>query len=1050
MAVFHFDIVKNPEIFQENRIPAHSDHVWYRSAGEAALKKSTFRYSLDGLWKFQYAKNPASAPADFEKDSFDCHAWDEIRVPAHIQMEGYGAPQYCNYEFPWDGLENVAPGEIPVNFNPTASYVRYFHVPSAMRGERVFISFQGVEAGFALWLNGIYIGYSENSFDPAEFELTPCLREGENKLAVRVFRFTSGSLTEDQDFMRFSGIYRSVYLYTVPSVHVSDLRITTPISGDFQEAFLCLEMRTEGRGSVRVCLTCREDDVHSGTFSLPLKENVLLPVHDPHLWSAEDPFLYDLLLEVFDDQGGLMEVIPQKVGFRKFEMKDHLMTLNGRRIVFNGVNRHDFSSLYGRAIIKEEVLQDIVTMKRNNINAIRTSHYPDISYLYDLCDEYGIYLIAENNMESHAFYDAVMRGLMPLEQLVPGDRDEYRAAMLDRVNSCYQRDKNHPSVLIWSCGNESLGGRVIYDMSRKFRDLDDTRLVHYENVVHDDRYPDTTDMESRMYTPAAEIESFLQDHREKPLLCCEYTHAMGNSCGAMAKYTDLTDREPLYQGGFIWDYIDQSITSRDRFGKEYEAYGGDFHDRPSDWEFSGNGIAYGRDRSASPKMQAVRYNYRPLVIAISLENGRLCATVRSRRLFVKTGDDLDTFVVLEKDGMKILEDRLDASVGPLATRRVALPFVLPEERGEYTVTLSYRLRADTAWAKAGYEVAFGQETFSVDAAADKIADNMTRAGRYAPDVQGSCCGNDLMYTGGADHQNTAPGMKIVTGYHNVGVIGENFRVLFSRIHGGMVSYVYGGREMLEAVPKPNFWRAPTSNDEGNVLGARRGQWKIASLYPAFRDPDNPYIVREPIFGEKDGRLEITYTYVLPTEPRAAVDLTYSVSADGEVRVRLDYDVVKELLDMPEFGVMMKLSADYDNLQWYGLGPEETYADREEGARLGIYRQSVRESVANYLVPQESGARTRVRWAKVTDRKGRGLVFAGDEMMFSASPWSPHELENARHPFDLPEVHYTWVRCALGQMGVGGDDTWGAQTHPEFLLNQDHADHMTFTFAFRGI
>ena len=479
MPDFNYEQVKNPQYFAEGRMAAHSDHVCYADSQETATKKTSFRYSLDGIWKFHYARNYTQTIPGFEQPDYDCRTWDDIRVPAHIQMEGYDIPQYANVQYPWDGREEIWTDQIPSEFNPTASYVKYFTLPKGFSDGPVYISFQGAESGIALWLNGQFVGYSEDSFTPADFELTPYLKEGENKLAARVFKWTSGSWCEDQDFYRFSGIYRSVFLYTVPKTHVWDLKTEPVVSQDLVHADLKLTLKTQGAGSVHVKVSDGSQVLIDETA--PLTEQTLLsyPVDQPKLWSAETPYLYDMQLEIFDASQNLTEVIPQKIGFRRFEMKDGLMCINGKRIVFKGVNRHEFSSKTGRAVSDGEILTDILTMKRNNINAIRTCHYPDDSRIYQLCDEYGLYLIAENNLESHGSWDAVEQGRDEPHVAVPENHEEWMGAMLDRVNSCYQRDKNHPSILIWSCGNESYGGKVIYEMSQLFPKKDPYRLVHY-------------------------------------------------------------------------------------------------------------------------------------------------------------------------------------------------------------------------------------------------------------------------------------------------------------------------------------------------------------------------------------------------------------------------------------------------------------------------------------------------------------------------------------------------------------------------------------------
>ena len=1014
MKTFDYSLVKDPQYFKDRRMDAHSDHTYYRDGEEAQEKATSFRYDLNGIWKFHYARNYGSAIPGFEKADYCCKDWDDIRVPAHIQMEGYDAPQYANVQYPWEGHEDIHPGEIPEHFNPVASYVKYFEVPEEMQGKRLFISFQGAESGIALWLNGQFVGYSEDSFTPSEFELTEYVKEGENKLAAQVFKWTASSWCEDQDFYRFSGIYRDVYLYTVPEVHVYDLQIRAIPDETLSTAALEIGTDTWGKGTVKITLSKDGETVIEDKKALDGEEIYSWKVEDPVLWSAEDPQLYDLVLEVYNEAGELQEVVPQKVGFRRFEMKDGIMTLNGKRIVFKGVNRHEFSSVSGRHVSEEELRKDLKTMKQNNINAIRTCHYPDASLIYQLCDEYGIYMIDETNLESHGSWD-VAEFTKDYTYVVPHDKPEWRDMMLDRANSMYQRDKNHAAILIWSCGNESFGGKDIFEMSQFFHKEDPTRLVHYEGLCHDRRYNDTSDMESQMYPSVEAIKEFLAKDSSKPFICCEYTHAMGNSCGAMHKYTDLTDTEPKYQGGFIWDYIDQSIYKKDRYGKEFQAYGGDFGERPTDYNFSGNGIAYGGNRDASPKMQEVKFNYQNITAEVSADSVK----VINKNLFVST-DIFDCKVTVAKNGKVIHKASLATAVAPLSEETYVLPLAKEEKPGEYTVTVSFHLKEGKAWAEAGHEVAFGQYVYQVE-----------------------------------EPKKTCPeGVKVIRSTHNIGVRGAHFEVLFSVLNGGLVSYKYAGKEMIEAIPKPNFWRAPTDNDCGNLMGMRYGQWKLASMYLSHKDfrkgPYGPSNMPEVEVNEKS--VKVAYTYIMPTTPTSECKLSYEVFGDGRVKTTLTYDPVKELGDMPEFGVIFKFNADYDRVEWYGLGEAETYADRKKGAKLGIYANKVADNIARYMVPQECGAKEEVRWAKVTDRKGRGMLFEMDEnngpMMFSALPYTPHEMENAMHPYELPEVHYTVVRVAKDQMGIGGDDSWGARTHEEYLLKTDKK--MEFSFVFKGL
>lgn len=1011
MKTFSYDLVKDPSYFRDGRAEAHSDHKYYASMAGMEQDTEDFRYSLNGLWKFHYAKNYQSTVQGFEKEDYCCRSWDDIRVPAHIQMEGYDVPQYANVQYPWEGREQIEPGEIPTVFNPVASYVKYFEVPENMKGKPVYISFQGAESAIAVWLNGNFVGYSGDSFTPSEFELTPYLKEGENKLAAQVFKWTAGSWCEDQDFFRFSGIYRDVYLYCIPEVHVQDLKVETILDDRYVDAELYVTIKATEEG--RIKMTLSRDGVSVKVLEADMTANSAysMRIEKPELWSAENPVLYDLLLEIYDENGNLSEVIPQKVGFRRFEMKDGIMQLNGKRIVFKGVNRHEFSSVTGRVPSREDLVKDIMTMKKNNINAIRTCHYSDAVGIYDLCDEYGLYMIAENNMESHGTWDTTFfsgdySGILPCDNMLWEDM------MLDRVNSTYQRDKNHPSILIWSIGNESHGGKVPYEMSQLFRKLDRTRLVHYEGIARDRRYNDTSDMESQMYTSAEDVRAFLAKDSSKPFILCEYAHAMGNSCGAMHKYTDLTDTEPKYQGGFIWDYIDQSIYKKDRYGKEYLAYGGDFDDRPCDYNFSGNGIVYGGEREPSPKMQEVKFNYQNITAEVNKD----CVKVINKNLFVNT-DMYDCFVVLEKDGKFLKEVPMEVHVAPLSEEILPLP--IPEQTlpGEYVVTVSFRIREDTLWAKRGHEVAFGQGIYKVEVPVAK---------KKAP-------------------------FTVINSVHNFGVRGDNFDVMFSVLNGGLVSYRYAGKEMIQKIPMPNFWRAPIDNDEGNGMPMRYAQWKIASMYMSHKKPIPGAIGPElklPVTEVTEDYAQITFTYAMPTTPESECSLTYRVFGDGTIQTTLAYDAVEALGDMPEFGVMFKFDADYDNVTWYGMGPEETYVDRCRGAKLGIYKNKVEDNMAQYLVPQECGNKVGVRWATVTDRKGRGMLFTGENLSFSALPYTPHEIENARHVFELPPVHYTVVRVAKQQMGVGGDDTWGARTHPEYLL--DAKGKMEFTFSFKGI
>lgn len=1003
MRSFDYEAAKAPDFFQENRERPHSDHCYVLGDGSDPC------WSLNGPWYFHYAESCREAIPGFQAPEVDCRGWDTIPVPSHIQLQGYGRPQYVNIQYPWDGSEALMPGQVPERYNPVGSYVKYFVLPEYMAGKRIFISFQGAESGLAVWCNGQYVGYGEDGFTPSEFELTPYLRPGENKLAAQVFQFTAASWCEDQDFFRFSGLFREVYLYAVPAVHVRDLKITTNLSGDFARAQVRLAMEAWGSGAAR----CRLYDGESLTAerTVTLGEAAELPVERPRLWSAENPALYRLEIAVLDDRGETTEVITEQVGLRRFEIRNGVMELNGRRILLRGVNRHEFSAERGRCVTEEETEKDILTMKRHNINAIRTSHYPNQSFFYRLCDRYGMYVLDEMNLESHGSWGMMDAGLIPLERHVPGDDPQWREAVVARAAAMYQRDKNHPSVLIWSCGNESYGGTNLLEASRYFHRMD-TRPVHYEGATVDLRHPEISDLFSNMYWPAEAIREALERDSSKPAISCEYGHAMGNSFGNQQRYIQLADEVPAYQGGFIWDYIDQALTTKDCCGREFQGYGGDFGDRPNDGNFSGNGLVYSKDRSPSPKLREVKYLYQGLQVRIDAGQ----AEIANRYLFTNSCA-FDCVAQLWREGALLAESPMETAVAPGERETYPLPLWPEKLDGEYTVIVSFRLRKDESWAPAGHEVAFGQ------------------------------------WTGGAPAEPARPesGPEVVDGAWNLGVSGPDFRILFSKLHGGLVSYRYRGKELLKSQPRPNFWRAPTDNDRGCFAPARYAQWKIASLYSTAKEI--PGVV--PGWGRKaawtvehgDNWVQITYSHLLPTTPQGTCDLRYRVFSDGTVETALHTDAAKILGPMPEFGLLLEMDAGFRHVRWYGPGPEETYCDRKLGSKLGVYENLVEENMAAYLKPQECGNKTDVRWASVTDDSGTGLLFRGDQMEFSALPYTPWELENAAHPHELPPICHTVVRVAAKQMGLAGDDSWGAMPAPEYLLP---AGEMTFSFTFRGV
>ncbi len=987
--------LEDPEFFAVNRIPAHSDHTYF----EKETEERPLRQCLNGSWLFSYAKNPSMRVERFYEDSYDCSGFDTIQVPGHLETQGYGRNQYINTMYPWDGEEFLRPPMVSKRNNPVGSYVKYFTLEEQMKGKRTFISFQGVETAFYVWLNGTFIGYSEDSFTPAEFELTETLREGENKLAVEVYKRSSASWLEDQDFFRFSGIFRDVFLYSIPRVHVRDIFVKAGLTDSYQEG--TLEIRAELIGDiddVTIEASLRDgDEKEIWNGNAEGKEEVFFKASGLAVlpWSAEEPRLYRLYLYVKNEEGQILEFIPQKVGFRRFEMKDRIMCLNGKRILFKGVNRHEFDPVRGRAITREDMLWDIRFMKQHNINAVRTSHYPNQTLWYELCDEYGIYLIDETNLESHGSWQKL--GEVEPSWNVPGDRPEWKAAVLDRASSMFERDKNHPSVLIWSCGNESYAGTDIEAMSEYFHEKDDSRLVHYEGVFWNRKYDHISDMESRMYAKPAEIEEYLENDPKKPYISCEYMHSMGNSTGGMKLYTDLEKKYPLYQGGFIWDYIDQSLYRVNELGERVLTYGGDHDERATDYEFCGNGIVYA-DRKASPKAQEVKALYAD----IKLEPDEKGVKIINDSLFVSTGRYVLAYRLLKEDRC-LYEAETETDVAPESEAYVNLTYPELPGTGEFIYEVSLRLKDDTLWAKAGHEISFGQY---VKKTADKA------------------------------EEKTCP-LEIIRGDVNIGVRGRGFTAMFSKAEGGIASLCYDGVEYITRTPKLTFWRALTDNDRGAKTGFDAAQWMTAGLFYKLTDVD----VQE----QKD-QVCVTFEYLLPTVPQTKAYVSYRVTGDGKIHVHALYKGTDGLPEMPAFGMDMKLKARYDRVRYYGRGPEENYLDRREGARLGVHSYQAADNLSAYLFPQECGNRMDVRWVEVTDADGQGLRFETEGVPFENSvlPCSAYELEAATHREELPKAHYSWVRILESQMGVGGDDSWGAPVHEEYRLSSDIDRNIKFT------
>ncbi|WP_160724759.1 glycoside hydrolase family 2 TIM barrel-domain containing protein [Bacillus sp. USDA818B3_A] len=1020
----------NPEIFQLNRLDAHATLMPYKTI-EEALKgdrtSSEYYQSLNGNWKFAFYENPDRRNQTFFKEDYDASEWDEIKVPAHWQLQGYDYPQYTNLRYPWEGKEDIKPPFAPTKYNPVGQYIRTFSIPENWDGQPVYISFQGVESAFYVWVNGELVGYSEDTFTPAEFDVTPYLVNGENKLAVEVYRWCDASWLEDQDFWRMSGIFRDVYLYSTPEVHINDFFVTTELDQDYKDAELKIEAKIQNvfeqaliGYTVEAMLYDKENNpvledplqikVDMNNQSL-LSINASANVSNPFKWSAESPYLYTFVLILRDESGIIRETESCKVGFRTFEIKDGLMKINGRRIVFKGVNRHEFASDKGRAIGYEDMVNDIKLMKQHNINAVRTSHYPNHTLWYELCDQYGLYVIDETNLETHGTWKY---GQQDEGDTVPGSKPEWRENVLDRCNSMFQRDKNHPSIVIWSLGNESFGGDNFIEMHDFLRENDPTRIVHYEGIFHYRKSEAASDIESTMYVSPEGVQRYAEYavHREnpKPYILCEYSHAMGNSCGNLYKYTDLFEKYPIIQGGFIWDWKDQALLTKTNDGVPYLAYGGDFGETPHDGNFSGNGLIFA-DGTISPKIIEVKKCYQNVRFsAKDLDKGLI--EVVNNYLFT----DLEKYEFawqLAENGVLIQKGTQEIEAEPGSTQTIQLAYSLPEvckHSDEYILTVSLHLKNSTLWAQEGHEVAF--EQFVIPALKESAA-SMTES---------------------------LPQTEVLQEENFVTINGESFQVIFNRSNGMLESYQFNGVPLLENELGLNFWRAMTDNDRGNKLNERSSVWREAGteklLTSFFVDVKNP------------STTVVTTEYSLPAT-LSLCKIAYTIMGDGEITVDYQLQPGTDLPEMPEVGMMTTLDGSFDTITWYGKGPYENYWDKEKGAKIGIYSGRVIDQYVPYLRPQECGNKTGVRWALLSNQQGAGLKISGSPTVeVNALPYTPFELEDHDHGYKLPQSSKTVVRINYKQMGVGGDDSWGQKTHPEFTLFSNRC--YAYSFKIKGI
>ena len=988
--------LSNPEIFSVNEQPVHSDHEFFASKQELAEGVSSLVRSLDGQWKAHFAINPAGAPDALLTGSIMDGSLREITVPCEFQLENpeWDPPHYVNTQYPWDGHEDLKAPEVSEKYNPTVTCVKTFNLSLKELNQRIMLHLGGVEAAVLVYLNGQEIGYAEDSFTSHSFDVTAAARVGENRLVLRVFKRCTGSWLEDQDFWRFSGIHRSVELRFWPETHLLDLRVRTPLSDNYQTARLDALLTVTGRaGQARLTLADKAGNVlYEETKAVSGQMQVQFDSVIPgvKLWSAEEPNLYQLTVTLTNDVGQVTEVSRTMVGFREFAMIDKIMCINGKRLVFHGVNRHEFDCDKGRVMTRELILRDIHDMKAMNVNAVRTCHYPNTTEFYRLCDEYGLYVIDETNIESHGSWSPMH------DWVVPGDKPEWHAMTINRGRSMLQRDKNHPCILIWSCGNESWGGCNLYDLSEYFRKTDPTRLVHYEGCVHDPRYLHTSDMYSRMYAKAADIEGYLKNDPDRPMINCEYTHAMGNSCGGMNEYTALEDKYPMYQGGFIWDYVDQALRVTGPNGQERLAYGGDFGDKPTDWQFNTNGIILG-DRTLTPKCQEVRYLFRDVFLKV----GKTGVTVWNRKLFAPlTGYTLRWTVECDMKPVRAGEMLLP-EIAAGESKHINLPYGKLPMEGSTVLTVFLVLAEDKGILPAGTVLSHGQMVYGEAVKAE---------------------------------ESTAPA-TIIRGDNNIGVRGNGLGALFEN-RGGVISFRdKAGRETLLRAPQLSLFRAQTDNDRGNHNDVHQGAYHLISRYSWQHEVK---------MEQQDGVTTLTYGFSNMMLKDFEMTVVYTIRRDDEIDVTVNWPGVEGLPSMPALGLSFQLDPRLDTVSYYGLGPAENYVDRCDGAYLGWHRYAVAEGMTRYCKPQESGNRTKVQAFSVTDRDHHGLLITGKDLEVSCQPWTVEELQGAYHPSDLMGSVRTVLDVAMFRMGVGGDDSWGAPVLPKYCYPADKAYSFTFT------
>jgi beta-galactosidase len=1008
---------ENPSVVGINKEPAHATLYPFESR-ELALQGdpsgSAYFQLLNGTWKFNWVRQPADRPTDFYLEDYDDSGWAEIPVPGNWEINGFGVPIYVNIPFEFE--EN--PPYIHHDYNPVGSYRRTFTVPEGWDGRQIFIHFGAVKSAMYLWINGQQVGYSQGSKLPAEFNITPYVRTGTNTLALEVYRWSDGSYLECQDFWRISGIERDVFLWAAPKSHIRDFFVIGGLDDQYRDGMLELTAHVvDYSGQAADGLTLTVDLLDADGASVmpagPVRQSVTLSpdresqvqieqrIPEPRQWTAETPDLYTLLLTLSDASGAALEVITSKVGFRTVEIRDSQLLLNGVPITFKGVDRHEHDPLTGHVVSEESMIRDIQLMKQFNINAVRTSHYPNDPVWYQLADEYGLYIVDEANVESHG------RGYHP--DTTFGNDPLWETAHLERTIRMVERDKNHPSVIIWSLGNEAGNGVNFYATYEWAKARDKTRPVQYERAGLDWN----TDIYAPMYPGFQRLIDYAEGDDERPLIMCEYAHAMGNSVGNFTDYWEIIDKYPKLQGGFIWDWVDQGLLTTNANGDTIFGYGGDFGppDTPSDGNFLLNGVV-SPDRRPHPSLWEVKKVYQYIDMEHFNIRGRT-VTVTNDYDF-KTLDDVMLIWSITGDGIPLQSGRItDIDLGPKESREIEIPFQLfsPKRGTLYFVKFSFRTKEATELLPLGHEVAWEQFRFPLYLAADVLS------------------------------LKDLPKLNLEESESVATVSGDDFSVSFDKTAGLLTSYKYRDVELLLSGPQPNFWRAPTDNDFGGRWQLKLAVWRHAGANRTLRD-----VVVEKV---NDRQVRIVTTSDLETG-NSTYTTSYTVLGSGEVVVESRFVPGDTTLPrMPRFGMQMTIPRQFSNVKWFGRGPHESYWDRKAGAPIGRYQGTVAEQWHPYVRPQENGNKTDVRWMALTNREGAGLLIIGMPVLsmsalhFTIDDLDPGESKAQRHAGEMVERDLVNLNVDFKQMGVGGINSWGPTALPKYSLPVDE-----YTYGFR--